>query len=436
MLRESVQSWPQDPWPLLDNTANLDTNTNSFDSASFLNADHVLQLQDLFGQDQLDFDGDTSLLYDEFTYVPESNNVNAIEPSDLTHHYMETNTKRRRSSSSCSSSSNSSSSGSSSGSSSEGEEDTHDFSSMTRDVSDSSDDEQVNTPSPYLHRRQMEELILDKITNHLDAEKLPGILTIISKSQPAEEEEEVEEVEIDLAKLDRDQLVRILSYVDACLTEKKGGAKVILSDYTIQKPVSLLPPPPASVSVSSPSKQTRRRHRNRRRSSIVEAGHVVNGSSGHARLSATHGPISMSALTDFEKSASTGSAAASVAGKKKAVRKRRGKKTNKDEDVSVHMASMDVSLFGDSIASTKPKRRTAIHKRRLLEEMLQPSNNESSSEEEEDDDGIIVFGDEQMDLAVTQNETIVHQESLILEPVIIEEPTEEEEDDELIDIMM
>lgn len=37
-----------------------------FDSNTFLNADQVLQLQDLFGQD--DFDREASLLYDEFTF--------------------------------------------------------------------------------------------------------------------------------------------------------------------------------------------------------------------------------------------------------------------------------------------------------------------------------------------------------------------------------
>lgn len=310
--------------------------------------------------------------------------------------------KRRRSS--CSSNSSLSSCSSSS------EDEAEEFSSVTnQNASDSSDSEVEEVISPYVHRRHMEELILDKITNHLDAEKLPGILTIISKAH----EEEVEEVEIDLAKLDRDQLGRILSYVDACLAEKEGGPKVRLSDYTIkqqQKPV-------LQQQVPKAMKQQNRRRRNRRKS-LVEEGHVVDGSAP-SRLSATHGPISMSALTDFE------------ATPKKTPRKKRVKKV-KDDDVSVHMA-MDLNIFQDSIASNKPKRKSAIHKRRLLEEMLQPSNDDS--EEEDNESGIIVFGDEQMDLAVTHNETIVHQESLI-EPVIIEEVEEEEEDDELIDIMM
>lgn len=364
-----------------------------------------------------------------FRVVPETNlnMVDTIEPSDLTNDsYMDSimNTimteapiKRRRSS--CSSSSSLSSCSSSSSSEDEGE--AEDFSSITnRDASDSSDSEaEQEVISPYVHRRQMEELILDKITNHLDAEKLPGILTIISKAH----EEEVEEVEIDLAKLDRDQLGRILSYVNACLMEKEGGPKVKLSDYTIQqKPVI------QQKEKTGPIKQQTRRRRNRRKS-IVEEGHVVNGSLP-SRLSSTHGPISMSALTDFETSP------------KKNQRKKRVKKIKNDDDISVHM-STDLNIFKDSIASTKPKRKSAIHKRRLLEEMLQPSNEDSEDDDDEDNgSGIIVFGDEQMDLAVTHNETIVHQESLIESIIIeeeveeVEEEEEEEEDDELIDIMM
>ncbi|KAI9360211.1 hypothetical protein BD770DRAFT_385082 [Pilaira anomala] len=431
MMRNSVHSWAQEPWPLLDNSLDM----TNFDSNSFLNADQVLQLHDLFGQDQLDFDGDTSLLYDEFTF--ESNMVDTVEPSNLTNENYVMNTivnepeKKRRNSTSSNSSL-------SSCSSSDSEEDTEDFSSIAnnQDESDSSDSEaEQEVISPYLHRRQMEEMILDKITNHLDAEKLPGILTIISKSH-----EEVEEVEIDLAKLDRDQLNRILAYVNDCLMEKEGGPKVQISNYTVQpaspKPLVTLPTSPllpAAVPKKSPKASTtssrRRRNNSKRRKSIVEEGHVVNGSST-SRLSTTHGPISMSALTEIESST-----------KKKSRRKRVTKKMKNDDDVSVHMPT-DLNSFKDSIASTKPKRRSAVHKRRLLEDMLQPSSDDSSSEED-NGNGIIVFGDEQMDLAVTQNETIIHQEqTTIVEQKLQEEinnvidDEDDDDDDELIDIMM
>lgn len=66
-------------------------------------------------------------------------------------------------------------------------------------------------------RRILEEVILEKITNQLDSDKLSGILTIISSQ---EEEDEAEEVEIDLARLDMHQLSSILLYIDACLLQE------------------------------------------------------------------------------------------------------------------------------------------------------------------------------------------------------------------------
>lgn len=363
--------------------------------------------------------------------------VETIEPSDLMNMDNIINTivtdiplEKRRRSSSCSTSSSISSHFSSS-SSSEDEDIEEPSSTSHRRFSMSSSDSEPEQEviTPYLHRRQMEEMILDKITNHLEPEKLPGILAIISTTH----EDEVEEVEIDLAKLDRDQLERILSYVNACLIEKEGGAKVKLSDYIVQrKPTVAAIQPPAPQPKVEQVQKRRNKRKNNRRKSLVEEGHTVSGSST-ATLSAAHGPISMSALTELESSSKSS---------KNNKRKRRAKKSKRDDDVSVHMSN-NVNPFKESIASTKPKRKSAIHKRRLLEEMLQPSNEDSSNDEEEEDNGsgIIVFGDEQMDMAVTQNETIIHQEqnSLVQEkPILatIVEKIDEEEDDELIDIMM
>jgi hypothetical protein len=356
---------------------------------------------------------------------------------------------KRRRSSTCSSSS-SLSSCSSSSSSSEGEDET--FSSLNSrrsSLSSDSEEEQEIIITPYMHRRQMEEMILDKITNQLDPENLPGILTIISKQQ----QEEEEEVEIDLARLDRDQLSRILSYVDACLKEKQGGPKVKLSNYTLK------PKPVAASTLQkdivhpTPKKQQQTKNRSNRRSrrkSIVETGHIVRGSS-HSQLSASHGPISMSALTELESNNNSNN------NKKPSNKRKRKTKTKRrkfEDDTTVQMSNKSHS-FKDSIASTKPKRKSAVHKRKLLEEMLQPSSD--SDEDEVDADGgsgIIVFGNEQMDLAVTQNETIVHQErrlSLIQKPCsityksmesnhvsnnIFEDDDDDDDDDELIDIMM
>lgn len=362
---------------------------------------------------------------------------------------------KRRRSSSCSSSSSLSSYSSSSSSSSEGE--IEDFSSINnsrRYSSDSSDESEAEQEVilPF-HRRQMEDMILDKITNQLEPEKLPSILTIISRKQ----EEEVEEVEIDLSRLDQDQLKRILSYVDACLKEKQGGPKVKLSDYIIepvkqqqQQKVELITPSKQQTEPSASISKRQRRRNNIRRKSIVEEGHTVSGFATPTRLSSTQGPISMSALTLLEQQESKSSSK-----KKDQVKRKRAPAKKKNKDASVHMSITNSNPFKDSIASTKPKRKSAIHKRRLLEEMLQPSDDDDTEDEQETDDngsGIILYGNERMDLAVTQNETIVHQSS---EPIqapsysiatsnqentheqqVQEEAIEEEEDDELIDIMM
>ncbi|KAF1806549.1 hypothetical protein V8B55DRAFT_1008270 [Mucor lusitanicus] len=390
--------------------------------------------------------------------------VDTIEPSHLINQNYVDNimntivteaplSKRRRSSTCSSNSSLSSYSSSSSSSSEEEEGDEETFSSLTSrrsSLSSDSEEEQEEIITPFMHRRQMEEMILDKITNQLDAEKLPGILTIISKQQ----QEEEEEVEIDLARLDRDQLTRILSYIDACLKEKQGGPKVKLSNYTLQpKPAGPALPvekPQPSLPKKQPQTKNRSKNSRNRRKSIVETGHTVRGSS-HSQLSASHGPISMSALTEMEASSKKKQANNNNKRKKRAAKKRKS-----EDDLTVQMSSKD-HAFKDSIASTKPKRKSAVHKRKLLEEMLQPS---SDSEDDDLDDtadggsGIIIFGNEQMDLAVTHNETIVHQErrlSIIqrsnsvaaTKPVEQSNPiahsladVDDDEDDELIDIMM
>lgn len=69
LKRDSVQPWTQENWSLLDssNAATMDT---TYDPNTFLhdNQAAMLQLQDLFGQDELDFGGDNSLYYDELTF--------------------------------------------------------------------------------------------------------------------------------------------------------------------------------------------------------------------------------------------------------------------------------------------------------------------------------------------------------------------------------
>ncbi|KAI8091024.1 uncharacterized protein B0P05DRAFT_528436 [Gilbertella persicaria] len=305
--------------------------------------------------------------------------TDTIEPSSLIHqdyvHSVTNDAKRRHSSSSASTNSSL--------------EDDNTFSTMhsRRSSLDSESSTESVKPS-YMHRRQMEEAILEKITHQLDADKLPGILTIISHNQ-----DNVEEVEIDLAKLDYVQLEHILLYVDACLLEKQGGPKVKLNDYVIQPMKKSMP---------------KQRRRKQRCTSIVEAGHVVHGTCT-SRLSDSYGPMSMSALTEYTV-------------KRKNNKKRTPKKNKK---------------FNHTLPVKKPsKRKTALHKRKLLEDMIQPSSNDEDEEENSKGD-IIIFGNEQMDFAVTDNQTIVHS-SLPTQhiPSVNDQPIEADEDDELIDIMM
>ncbi|KAI8369889.1 hypothetical protein EDC96DRAFT_503756 [Choanephora cucurbitarum] len=316
--------------------------------------------------------------------------------------------KRRTSSSTSSLSSYSSSSSE--------EEDHNTFStlySQKSSMDSSGDEEEVEEnyktmkPSP-MDRRQLEETVLEKITQQLDAEKLPGILSIIAEKH----EEHVEEVEIDLAKLNYIQLEQILLYIEACFREKNGGPKVELADF-VPKPAKTKPKP-----------KNNRQRQKRRRSSLIGAGHVVNGSST-SRLSETHGPISMSTLTQLEKEEEE-----AMTSTRRRNNRRKGPKKNK-------------SRFNKMAPPVKKlsKRKTALHKRRLLEEMIQPS---LSEEEEEEDDtkegGIIIFGNEQMDFAVKDNQTIIHTSSSTgkkpIVPAIDYKSLEDDEDDEMIDIML
>ncbi|KAI8373854.1 hypothetical protein BD560DRAFT_393767 [Blakeslea trispora] len=343
------------------------------------------------------------MLYDEFNFVPDQ----TVEPSNLMNPTIinEPSMAKRRSSSSTSSLSSYSSS-------SEEEEDDNTFSTLhsQRSSMDSSDEEDLsqNVMKPSLmHRRQMEETILEKITQQLDAEKLPGILSIIAEKH----EEHVEEVEIDLAKLKYNHLEQILLYIEACLHEKNGGPKVKLTDFV---------PKPAK---NKSKKDVRQRQKQRRPSTLAGTGHIVNGSST-SRLSESHGPISMSALTQLEREEEA------FTSTKRRNNRRKGPKKNK-------------SKFNKTIPPVKklPKRKTALHKRRLLEEMIQPSLSDDDEEENDTKEGgIIIFGNEQMDFAVKDNQTIVHNSCLEdkapIVPAIDCRSIDDDEDDELIDIML
>ncbi|KAH8555359.1 hypothetical protein BGW37DRAFT_134095 [Umbelopsis sp. PMI_123] len=109
--------------------------------------------------------------------------------------------------------------------------------------SDSDDDEQdymppskrnsnLQTPMSFTERREAEELILDRITNHLTGDKFPGILAIIEMNNG---ENRKGSVEIDLSSLTPPRLRCVLAYVEACMEEQRGGPKVDVNSYIIQE---------------------------------------------------------------------------------------------------------------------------------------------------------------------------------------------------------
>ncbi|ORE04650.1 hypothetical protein BCV72DRAFT_312416 [Rhizopus microsporus var. microsporus] len=80
-------------------------------------------------------------------------------------------------------------------------------------ISESSSEHSEEQP---LDRQQLENIIMYKVTHHLDSTQLPGILAIIER-----EEGEDDEVEIDLSQLAVNQLEHILSYVDTCIHQNQ-----------------------------------------------------------------------------------------------------------------------------------------------------------------------------------------------------------------------
>jgi hypothetical protein len=84
----------------------------------------------------------------------------------------------------------------------------------------------------FTERRAAEELILDRITNHLAGDKLPGILTIMQVNSSNSRHGSVE---IDLSSLTPRRLRSVLAYVEACLEEQRGGPKVDVSAYILQE---------------------------------------------------------------------------------------------------------------------------------------------------------------------------------------------------------
>ncbi|KAF1800244.1 hypothetical protein V8B55DRAFT_1368542 [Mucor lusitanicus] len=513
MMRESMNSWLQ-PWGG-ENAACL----SDFDTQMYAQS---IQLENLFGQNQIDFTQDMTqtAFYDELAFAPDDQSLNlsastssASSPSDSStqispivqsvpdvhieqleqqdmiveklqvlekedvqvniedeendnnelvieeeeeEQIISSNTmlKRRRSSSSSSDSSDDSSSGSSSEEESDSEDENvipttvANMSSRGRYASSSdSESESEATPgrrsravSPianayvYMHKRQIEETLLDRITNSLDPEKLPGILPILSPESNQQEDE----VEIDLSCLAREQLVQVLSYVDACIMEQNGGPAVNVERYITKKPKG----PRTRPALVDKKVQRRRKPSKPKTKSRAELTEDIDaGSSSDDEDDQEHMDYSMSK----PKQVSEGPISmASLSKKNNTVKNNRRKpvakksKNRRHDDDALVSSSIHVIQDPDSIAISRPKRRAAVHKRRLLEEMLAPSDDEDN-EDDEDNSPLVVFGEEKMDLGVIDNCTIMHQvpvieaEQIVTLSSVVED--DNEDTDEEIDIM-
>ncbi|KAI7893537.1 uncharacterized protein EV154DRAFT_501497 [Mucor mucedo] len=563
MMRESMNSWLQ-PW-MGENAACL----TDFDTQMYAQS---IQLEDLFGQDQLNFTQDMtqSSFYDELTFAHEESSLDtsaptssASSPSDSSAHIspivqpvtdimidtldeesvgeleevnvvlqvdspmptvatanvadiatdipqervVENVLKRRRGSSSSEESSDGSSS-------SEEESDSEDeneiipttvanMNSRRRASYSSSDDSESDAepihhhhrsrasspsagPYMYMHKRQIEETLLDRITNQLNPEKLPGILPILSSEKASNQQED--EVEIDLSCLAREQLVQVLSYVDACILEQNGGPAVNVDNYITKKPAKKGPrtrpalnhsvtATPAAVVMEEPKRRPAKQRsrkpckptRTKSRAELTEdidadssSSESANETISSSKSAFVNGPMSMASLSKNTSTAlpsstklkngrhnishstmasSKKSSSHHSSNTSKACKKQNRRKADDDAMVA---SSIHVFPDPDSIASSRPKRRAAIHKRRLLEEMLAPSDNEA--DEDSEDSVLVVYSDEQMDLQVVDNRTIMHQVpvpvqliSTQTEVVAIATATTDTEDsedtDEDIDIM-
>ncbi|KAI8888831.1 hypothetical protein K501DRAFT_329681 [Backusella circina FSU 941] len=306
----------------------------------------------------------------------------------------------------------------------------------------------------YMHKRQVEEALLDKITNHLQPEKLPGILSILSTKQQHKQEDD--EVEIDLSCLERELLVQLLSYVDACILEQNGGPTVRVEDYIIKKKKG---PRTRPALQQQQKKRAPRAPKARSRAELTEDLNMDSSDEDDEsdleednlakETSTEDGPISMASLSKKTEGATKRRNTQKKQQKPKAKRNRSsaaagGRRKKGDTTVS---SSVTVIQDPDSIASSRPKRRAALHKRRLLEKMLAPSDDDSDDDEmtaPETTDVLVVFSDEQMDLRVVDNQTIAHTSScmsssdddlLLSSAPLAMSAEEEEDDDDEIDIM-
>jgi len=231
------------------------------------------------------------------------------------------------------------------------------------------------------------------------------------------------------------RLGRILAYVDACVLEQQGGPSVELENFLV-----VVPPVPVKEETKKPQRklrsrgwpidsdddsddsqvfdQPKRRRRRRtqpparnrsRKSCARKVKDDIIGAVDELAVGMTgsimDGPVSISTLSSM------------------AVHKSKpGRKSG------------TTPIDPESIAASRPKRRAAIHKRRMLEELLAPSDDD----DREAQVPLIVHGEERMDMRVTEDKVIVHEPVSAsvagpLAPTYVHQHVSDDEDD--IDIM-
>ncbi|KAG2219270.1 hypothetical protein INT45_000046, partial [Circinella minor] len=450
--------------------------------------EEIVQVDEDIAVQELDIA--TSILEQELVQPKQQQQIEIPMPTETL--------KRRRDSSSSESSSGSSGSSSSESESEDDEDDVipttvANMNNRQQYWSDSSDSDsederptqhrsRASSPLPnastgnfaYMHKRQIEETLLSKITNQLQQDKLPGILAILSSENNGEDE-----VEIDLSRLQREQLVRLLCYVDACIREQNGGPTVNVSDYIVkekqqvkksvqqvqddsedeeEEEEKVMPNNNKSRRRRGPSngnKRTMKQKPKSKKSRQELTEDILAGSSDDEDGMADkeneddlaglrgQGPMSMAELSKRQDKVRGSSTTTTTTTKKS---RKRTKRKNSDDAAAVVSSTTSVlaaAHMKGSIAASKPKR-SSTHKKRVTssddsdgDEMGRRSNNSSGSE-------LIVYGNEQMDFNVKSNETIVHQSSVVSHVVpatplpVLPTPIVDDDDDldEEIDIMM
>lgn len=138
-------------------------------------------------------------------------------------------------------------------------------------ISESSSEHSEEQP---LDRQRLENIIMYRVTHHLNPTQLPGILAVIER-----EEGEDDEVEIDLSQLAVNQLEHILSYVDTCIHQNQMAKNTSHNDnkatshchrhrHTRTTPTSSLSSKPESRSSKSREGNNQVKNRSKRKRAL------------------------------------------------------------------------------------------------------------------------------------------------------------------------